>query len=239
MRTKTALKIRLLNAEGKSLRQIAEAVDLSADEVEDYLLTAGLTPTYTVKQGRQENPKRKEIRNYMENQRVLGVPIKQRVPMKQRGLTQEQRRQIQTEFERGTRVAEIAARFSRDVSYIYKLRREWRAEQTKTQEDKNMNAENKEKSPVPAATGTDEKVENNDKVINNNDTTNSRACQVGLSMSTGGGKSAMYAKCCEEIAEIVLRLYKKMCEQDQDTFSLGEIYGRAMAAQETQKEEEK
>lgn len=74
MRTKTALKIRLLNAEGKSLRQIAEAVDL-----EDYLLTAGLTPTYTVKQGQQENPKRKEIRNYMENQRVLGVPIKQRV----------------------------------------------------------------------------------------------------------------------------------------------------------------
>ena len=75
MRTKTALKIRLLNAEGKSLRQIAEAVDLSADEVEDYLLTAGLTPTYTVKQGR---PKRKEIRNYMENQRVLGVPMKKR-----------------------------------------------------------------------------------------------------------------------------------------------------------------
>lgn len=233
MRTKTALKIRLLNAEGKSLRQIAEAVDLSADEVEDYLLTAGLTPTYTVKQGRQENPKRKEIRNYMENQRVLGVP------MKQRGLTQEQRRQIQTEFERGTRVAEIAAMFSRDVSYIYKLRREWRAEQTKTQEDKTMNTENTQKSPAPAATGTDEKVENNDKVINNNNTTNSRACQVGLSMSAGGGKSAMYAKCCEEIAEIVLRLYKKMCEQDQDTFSLGEIYGRAMAAQETQKEEEK
>lgn len=233
MRTKTALKICLLNAEGKSLRQIAEAVDLSADEVEDYLLTAGLTPTYTVKQGRQENPKRKEIKNYMENQRVLGVP------MKQRGLTQEQRRQIQTEFERGTRVAEIAARFSRDISYIYKLRREWRAEQTKTQEDKNMNTEITTKSPAPAATGTDEKVENNDKVINNNNTTNCRACQVGLSMSTGGGKSAMYAKCCEEIAEIVLRLYKKMCEEDQDTFSLGEIYGRAMAAQETQKEEEK
>lgn len=78
MRTKTTLKIRLLNAEGKSLRQIAEAVDLSADEVEDYLLTAGLTPTYTVKQGRQENPKRKEIRTYMENQRVLGVPMKKR-----------------------------------------------------------------------------------------------------------------------------------------------------------------
>ena len=234
MRTKTALKIRLLNAEGKSLRQIAEAVDLSADEVEDYLLTAGLTPTYTVRQGRQENPNRKEIRNYMENQRVLGVP------MKQRGLTQEQRGQIQTEFERGTRVAEIAARFSRDVSYIYKLRREWRAEQTKAQEDKNMNTESTTKTPAPAATGTSEKVENNDKVINNNDTTNCRACQVGgLSMSAGGGKSAMYAKCCEEIAEIVLRLYKKMCEQDQDTFSLGEIYGRAMAAQETQEEEEK
>lgn len=233
MRTKTALKIRLLNAEGKSLRQIAEAVDLSADEVEDYLLTAGLTPTYTVKQGRQENPKRKEIRNYMENQRVLGVP------MKQRGLTQEQRGQIQTEFERGTRVAEIAERFSRDVSYIYKLRREWRAEQTKTTEDKTENTENTQKSPAPAATGTSEKVENNDKVINNNNTTNCRACQVGLSMSAGGGKSAMYAKCCEEIAEIVLRLYKKMCEQDQDTFSLGEIYGRAMAAQETHEEEEK
>ena len=237
MRTKTALKIRLLNAEGKSLRQIAEAVDLSIDEVEDYLLTAGLTPTYTVKQGQRENPKRKEIRNYMENQRVLGVPMKQRgLTQEQRGLTQEQRGQIQTEFERGTRVAEIAARFSRDVSYIYKLRREWRAEQTKAQEDKNMNTESTTKTPAPAATGTSEKVENNDKVINNNDTTNCRACQVGLSMSTGGGKSAMYAKCCEEIAEIVLRLYKKMSEQDQDTFSLGEIYGRAMAAQE---EEEK
>lgn len=96
---------------------------------------------------------------------------------------------------------------------------------------------NKEKSPAPAATGTDEKVENNDKVINNNNTTNCRACQVGgLSMSTGGGKSAMYAKCCEEIAEIVLRLYKKMSEEDQDTFSLGEIYGRAMAAQEEEEE---
>lgn len=233
MRTKTALKIRLLNAEGKSLRQIAEAVDLSADEIEDYLLTAGLTPTYTVKQGQQENPKRKEIRNYMENQRVLGVSLKQRVPMKQRGLTQEQREHIQTEFERGTRVAEIAAKFSRDVSYIYKLRREWRAEQTKAQEDKNMNTENTTKTPAPAATGTSEKDENNDKVINNNDTTNCRTCQVGgLSMSTGGGKSAMYAKCCEEIAEIVLRLYKKMSEEDQDTFLLGEIYGRAMTAQE-------
>lgn len=239
MRTKTALKIRLLNAEGKSLRQIAKAVDLSIDEVEDYLLTAGLTPTYTVKQGRQENPKRKEIKQYMENQRVLGVPMKQR-GMKQRGLTQEQRGQIQTEFERGTRVAEIAARFDRDVSYIYKLRREWRAEQTKTTEDKTMNTDNTEKTPAPAATGTSEKVENNDKVINNNNTTNCRACQVdGLSMSAGGGKSAMYAKCCEEIAEIVLRLYKKMSEEDQDTFSLGEIYGRAMAAQETEKEEEK
>lgn len=233
MRTKTALKIRLLNAEGKSLRQIAEAVDLSIDEVEDYLLTAGLTPTYTVKQGRQENPKRKEIRNYMENQRVLGVP------MKQRGLTQEQRRQIQTEFERGTRVAEIAARFSRDVSYIYKLRREWRAEQTKTTEDKTVNTENTEKTPAPAATGTSEN-DNTEAVITNNNTTNCRACQVGgLSMSMGGGKSAMYAKCCEEIAEIVLRLYKKMSEEDQDTFSLGEIYGRAMAAQKTQEEEEK
>ena len=233
MRTKTALKIRLLNAEGKSLRQIAEAVDLSADEIEDYLLTAGLTPTYTVKQGQQENPKRKEIRNYMENQRVLGVSLKQRVPMKQRGLTQEQREHIQTEFERGTRVAEIAAKFSRDVSYIYKLRREWRAEQTKAQEDKNMNTENTTKTPAPAATGTSEKDENNDKVINNNDTTNCRTCQVGgLSMSTGGGKPAMYAKCCEEIAEIVLRLYKKMSDEDQDIFSLGEIYGRAMTAQE-------
>lgn len=234
MRTKTALKIRLLNAEGKSLRQIAEAVDLSADEVEDYLLTAGLTPTYTVKQGRQENPKRKEIRNYMENQRVLGVP------MKQRGLTQEQRGQIQTEFERGTRVAEIAERFSRDVSYIYKLRREWRAEQTKTQESKTANTENTEKTPVPAATGTSEKDNNVEVITNDNNITNCRACQVGgLSMSAGGGKSAMYAKCCEEIAEIVLRLYKKMCEQDQDTFSLGEIYGRAMAAQETHETEEK
>ena len=232
MRTKTALKIRLLNAEGKSLRQIAEAVDLSADEVEDCLLTAGLTPTYTVKQGQQENPKRKEIRNYMENQRVLGVPLKQRIPMKQRGLTQEQREHIQTEFERGTRVAEIAAKFSRDVSYIYKLRREWQAEQTKTQEDKTMNTDNKKKAPAPAATGASANDNTEAVITNDNDTTNCRACQVGLSMSAGGGKSAMYAKCCEEIAEIVLRLYKKMSEEDQDTFLLGEIYGRAMTAQE-------
>lgn len=195
MRTKTALKIRLLNAEGKSLRQIAEAVDLSADEVEDYLLTAGLTPTYTVKQGRQENPKRKEIRNYMENQRVLGVP------MKQRGLTQEQRRQIQTEFERGTRVAEIAEKYRRDVSYIYKLRREWRAEQTKTQEDKNMNTENTEKTPAPAATEVSAN-DNTEAVITNNDTTNCRACQVGgLSMSMGGGKSYMMMKALHETEE--------------------------------------
>lgn len=172
MRTKTALKIRLLNAEGKSLQQIAKAVDLSVDEVEDCLLTAGLTPTYTVKQGQQENPKRNEIRNYMENQRVLGVP------MKQRGLTQEQREHIQTEFERGTRVAEIAAKFSRDVSYIYKLRREWRAEQTKTQEDKSMNNENTTKTPAPAATGTSANDNTEAVITNDNDTTNCRACQV-------------------------------------------------------------
>lgn len=202
MRTKTALKIRLLNAEGKSLRQIADAVDLSVDEVEDCLLTAGLTPTYTVKQGQQENPKRKEIRNYMENQRVLGVSLKQRVPMKQRGLTQEQRRQIRAEFERGTRVAEIAAKFSRDVSYIYKLRREWRAEQTKTQEDKNMNNENTTKTPAPAATETSAN-DNTEAVITNyNDSTNCRACQVGgLSMSTGGGKSYMMTKALHETEE--------------------------------------
>lgn len=195
MRTKTALKIRLLNAEGKSLRQIAEAVDLSADEIEDYLLTAGLTPTYTVKQGQQENPKRKEIRNYMENQRVLGVP------MKQRGLTQEQRRQIRAEFERGTRVAEIAAKFSRDVSYIYKLRREWRAEQTKTQEDKNMNTESTTKTPAPAATETSANDNTEAVITNDNDTTNSRACQVGLSMSTGSGKSYMMVKALHETEE--------------------------------------
>lgn len=200
MRTKTALKIRLLNAEGKSLRQIAEAVELSADEIEDYLLTAGLTPTYTVKQGRQENPKRKEIRNYMENQRVLGVPMKKRVPMKQRGLTQEQRRQI-------------------------------RAEQTKTQEDKNMNTESTTKSPAPAATGTSEKVENNDKVINNNDTTNSRACQVGgLSMSTGGGKSAMMMKVLDVIADTAISRREDLCVEDQEVFDIGKIYGYAKAA---------
>lgn len=60
---------------------------------------------------------------------------------------------------------------------------------------------NKEKSPAPAATGTDEKVENNDKVINNNDTTTCRACQVGLSMSTGGGKSYMMVKALHETEE--------------------------------------
>lgn len=196
MRTKTALKIRLLNAEGKSLRQIAEAVDLSADEIEDYLLTAGLTPTYTVKQGQQENPKRKEIRNYMENQRVLGVP------MKKRGLTQEQRRQIRAEFERGTRVAEIAAKFSRDVSYIYKLRREWRAEQTKAQEDKNMNTESTTKTPAPAATETSANDNTEAVITNDNDTTKCRACQVGgLSMSTGGGKSYMMVKALHETEE--------------------------------------
>ena len=61
---------------------------------------------------------------------------------------------------------------------------------------------NKEKSPAPAATGTSEKVENNDKVINNNDTTNCRACQVGgLSMSAGGGKSYMMMKALHETEE--------------------------------------
>lgn len=236
MRTKTALKIRLLNAEGKSLRQIAEAVDLSADEVEDYLLTAGLTPTYTVKQGQRENPKRKEIRNYMENQRVLGVP------MKKRGLTQEQRGQIQTEFERGTRVAEIAERFSRDVSYIYKLRREWRAEQTKTTEDKTVNTENTKKSPAPAATGTSEN-DNTEAVITNNDTTKRRACQVGLSMSSGGGKSAMMMKVLDVIADTAISRREDLCVEDQEVFDIGKIYGYAQAAmwaaQETQKEEEK
>ena len=104
-------------------------------------------------------------------------------------------------------------------------------------ESKTINTENTQKSPAPAATGTSEN-DNTEAVITNNDTTNCRACQVGgLSMSAGGGKSAMYAKCCEKIAEIVLRLYKKMCEEDQDTFLLGEIYGRAMAAQEEGEEE--
>lgn len=99
-------------------------------------------------------------------------------------------------------------------------------------ESKTINTENTQKSPAPAATGASANDNTEAVITNDNDTTNCRACQVGLSMSTGGGKSAMYAKCCEEIAEIVLRLYKKMCEEDQDTFLLGEIYGRAMAAQE-------
>lgn len=98
-------------------------------------------------------------------------------------------------------------------------------------------ANNTKNEPAPAATETSANDNTEAVITNDNDTTNCRACQVGgLSMSTGGGKSAMYAKCCEEIAEIVLRLYKKMSEEDQDTFLLGEIYGRAMTAQEEEEE---
>ncbi len=97
-------------------------------------------------------------------------------------------------------------------------------------------ANNTKNEPAPAATETSANDNTEAVITNDNDTTNCRACQVGLSMSAGGGKSAMYAKCCEEIAEIVLRLYKKMGEEDQDTFLLGEIYGRAMAAQEEEEE---
>lgn len=174
MRTKTALKIRLLNAEGKSLRQIADAVDLSVDEVEDCLLTAGLTPTYTVKQGQQENPKRKEIRNYMENQRVLGVPMQQK---KKPPLTAAQLAMIRDEFEEGTKPAEIAAKYDRDVSYIYKLRREWQAaKNTNTQEDNTM--DNTKKAPAPAATGESANDNTEAVITNDNDTTNCRTCQV-------------------------------------------------------------
>lgn len=150
MRPKTAGKIRLMHAQGLSINQIADKLAMSADEIEDYLLVAGFDPIYNVRQGRQQNAKRKEIRNYMENQRVLGVPMQQK---KKPPLTAAQLAMIRDEFEEGTKPAEIAAKFSRDVSYIYQLRRKWQAEQTKTQEDKNMNTENTTKAPAPAATG--------------------------------------------------------------------------------------
>lgn len=150
MRPKTAGKIRLMHAQGLSINQIADKLTMSADEIEDYLLTAGFDPIYNVRQAKQENPKWKGIRKYMENQRVLGVPMQQK---KKPPLTAAQLAMIRYEFEKGTKPAEIAAKFSRDVSYIYKLRREWQAEQTKIQEDKNMNTENTKKAPAPAATG--------------------------------------------------------------------------------------
>lgn len=57
------------------------------------------------------------------------------------------------------------------------------------------------KSPAPVAAGTDEKDNNVEVITNDNDTTNSRACQVGLSMSTGSGKSYMMVKALHETEE--------------------------------------
>lgn len=57
------------------------------------------------------------------------------------------------------------------------------------------------KTPAPAATGTDEKDNKIGVITNDNDTTNCRACQVGLSMSTGGGKSYMMMKALHETEE--------------------------------------
>lgn len=67
-------------------------------------------------------------------------------------------------------------------------------------ESKTLNNENKEKTPAPAATGTSAN-DNTEAVITNNDTTKCRACQVGLSMSTGGGKSYMMMKALHETEE--------------------------------------
>lgn len=155
MRPKTAGKIRLMHAQGLSINQIADKLAMSADEIEDYLLVAGFDPIYNVRQARQQNPKRKEIREYMENQRVLGVPMQQK---KKPPLTAAQLAMIRDEFEEGTKPAEIAAKFSRDVSYIYQLRRKWQADKNtnaQTQEDSTMDntMDNTKKAPAPAATG--------------------------------------------------------------------------------------
>ena len=103
---------------------------------------------------------------------------------------------------------------------------------------------NKEKSPAPAATGTSEKDNNVEVITNDNDTTNCRACQVGgLSMSSGGGKSAMMMKVLDVIADTAISRREDLCVEDQEVFDIGKIYGYAKAAmwaaQETEKEEEK
>ena len=59
---------------------------------------------------------------------------------------------------------------------------------------------NKEKTPAPAAIEVSAN-DNTEAVITNNDTTNARACQVGLSMSAGGGKSYMMVKALHETEE--------------------------------------
>lgn len=73
MNNRKAAKIRMMAAERKSIRQIAAAVNISNEEVDEYLTSQGIRPTYTVRQAEQE--KREEKANkYIP--RVLGKPIK-------------------------------------------------------------------------------------------------------------------------------------------------------------------
>lgn len=68
-----AAKIRMMAAEGKSVKQISAATDVSDEEVEKYLLSEGIRPTYTVKQSAQE---KREAKKHKYIPRVLDKPIK-------------------------------------------------------------------------------------------------------------------------------------------------------------------
>lgn len=70
MNNRKAAKIRMMAAEGRSIMQIAATVNISEGEVEEYLTSQGIRPTYTVKQAEQE----KQVYKYIP--RVLGKPIK-------------------------------------------------------------------------------------------------------------------------------------------------------------------
>ena len=140
MRKKTGDMIRMMAFEGKSIRQIAEKTDLNHEEIEDYLIAHGIRPTYTIKQGKQEN---KGCEKVMNDQRILGKPIRTyggkaagKTP-----LTDEQKAEIRHKLECGVSVAKIAADYDRDKSWVYRMRRQMLSAPGKTEEPANISVE--------------------------------------------------------------------------------------------------
>lgn len=135
MNRKTGNSIRMMAYEGKSINQIAKKTFLGAAEIEDYLITQGIKPVYTVKQGKQEN---KGSVKAMEEQKILG---KQQETRQYGGkaagkipLTDEQKAEILHKLESGVSVKKIAEQYDRDASWVYRFYRKERAKQAEQAE---------------------------------------------------------------------------------------------------------
>ena len=128
MKHKTGNTIRMMAFEGKSIRQIAEKIDMNIDEIEDYLLSQGIRPTYTAKQGKIEN---REVKNKVENTVKSGlVEVKDAAAEAAKKkwhescanpLTDEQKAEIYHAYKSGESMEKIAEKFGKTKSYLYKV----------------------------------------------------------------------------------------------------------------------